>query len=82
MNPLSGVSKKRAAQHLGNFLKDFTLGIITNLSDVLQDVQGRKNEATKRSVLRGLALLIREVGPPINTVAPQVLQLVVESRTC
>ncbi len=64
MAPLSGVSKKRTTQHLGNFLKDFTLGIITNLSDVLQDVQGRKNEATKRSVLRGLALLIREVGSP------------------
>ena len=54
------------------------LGIITLLSDILQDIQGKKTEVEKRNVLRGMAALIREVGPPISTVAPQVCEKALE----
>lgn len=61
-----------ASQHIGNFLKGYMLGIIALLNDILQDVQGRKTDDMKRKVLFGLNALVREVGPSINAVAPQV----------
>lgn len=57
---------------LADFLKGYLLGIIGHLSDVLQDVQGRKSDESKRKVLQGLAVLVERVGSSISAVAPQV----------
>ena len=65
--PLSGVKPDAGA-----FLRVYMLGIVANLSDMLQDVQGRKSDESKRKVLRGLTAFVSAVGPSINAVAPQV----------
>ncbi|KAI5124851.1 hypothetical protein M0805_007285 [Coniferiporia weirii] len=62
-----------SSQTLGNFLKGYMLGIIAILSDVLQDVQGRKTDDVKRKVLFGLNELVKKVGPSISAVAPQIM---------
>lgn len=48
------------------------LGIISNMNDMLQDVQGKKTVAEKRVILRSLGALIIHIGPAISNVAPQV----------
>lgn len=62
-------------QRLGAFLKNYILGIIAILNDILHDVQGRKTNDMKCKVLSGLSMLIQEVGPSVNAVAPQVWSL-------
>lgn len=58
------------------------LAIIAHLSEVLQDVQGRQTFQTKRKVILGLNALIKEIGPAISAVAPQVRELSLgKSRT-
>ena len=59
-------------QDLGTFLKPWMLGVISNLNDMLQDVQGKKTIAEKRIILRSLGALIVHIGPAISNVAPQV----------
>ena len=59
-------------QDLGNFLKPWMLGIISDMNDMLQDVQGRKSVSEKCQILRGLTALINNIGPTISNVAPQV----------
>lgn len=56
----------------GKFLRTYVLGIISHLSDVLQDVKGKKTLEAKSQILRGFAALIICVGPTVNSVAPQV----------
>ena len=65
-------TRHSSVQHIGSFLKPYMLGIIAQLNDVLQDVQGRKTDDMKRKVLFGLNALIKEVGTSISAVAPQV----------
>lgn len=48
------------------------LGIVANLSDMLQDVQSRKSDESKLKVLRGLRAFVTAVGASVNSVAPQV----------
>ena len=62
------------AQKLTSFLEAHMLGIITYLSDIIQDVQGRKSNDMKQDVLRGLGQLIVHVGSSINIIGPQVSQ--------
>ena len=62
-------------QHLGNFLRNYILGIIAILNDILHDVQGRKTIEMKCKVLNGLSMLVQEVGVHVNAVAPQVWSL-------
>lgn len=59
-------------QDLGTFLKPWMLGVISNMNDMLQDVQGKKTIAEKRIVLRSLGTLIIHIGHAISNVAPQV----------
>lgn len=51
------------------------LGIVANLSDMLQDVQSRKSDESKQKVLRGLNAFVTAVGSSINAIAPQVSML-------
>ncbi|EJD01349.1 uncharacterized protein FOMMEDRAFT_111106 [Fomitiporia mediterranea MF3/22] len=66
-------TRHSSVQHIGIFLKAYMLGIIAQLNDVLQDVQGRKTDDMKRKVLFGLNALIKEVGTSISAVAPQIM---------
>ncbi|THH12376.1 hypothetical protein EW145_g35 [Phellinidium pouzarii] len=69
----SANGQQSQTQQLGIFLKGYMLGIIAILSDVLQDVQGRKTDDIKCKVLFGLNALIKEVGSSISAVAPQIM---------
>ncbi|PPQ63137.1 hypothetical protein CVT24_005777 [Panaeolus cyanescens] len=69
------VSKRGApkASDLGNFLKQYMLGLISHLNDMLQGVQEKKSLEVKRRILRSLGSLISLIGPPINHVSPQIM---------
>ena len=69
---LTSSSRAQRQQDLGNFLKPWMLGIISDMNDMLQDVQGKKSVSEKCQILRGLAALINNIGPTISNVAPQV----------
>ncbi|KAF9238832.1 hypothetical protein BU15DRAFT_88266 [Melanogaster broomeanus] len=49
------------------------LGIVSNMSEMLQDIQGKKTIPAKRQILRGLGALITHVGDAIHTISPQVM---------
>ncbi|KDR84098.1 hypothetical protein GALMADRAFT_219929 [Galerina marginata CBS 339.88] len=59
--------------NLGTFLKTYMLGLISDINDMLQDVQGKKTVATKRKILRSLGALVEQIGPAITNVAPQIM---------
>jgi UME (NUC010) domain len=69
----TGKSRTLPPVHLGTFLKTYMLGLISDINDMLQDVQGKKSVTVKRKILRSLGALVSEIGPAINNVAPQVL---------
>lgn len=48
------------------------LGLISDINDMLQDVQGKKPVEIKRKILRSLGALVGQIGPIINNVSPQV----------
>jgi serine/threonine-protein kinase ATR len=48
------------------------LGVISNINEMLQDVQGKKTMSSKRQILRSLGALVTHIGPAISSVAPQV----------
>ncbi|CAA7258548.1 unnamed protein product [Cyclocybe aegerita] len=58
---------------LGGFLKNYMLGLISDINDILQDVQGKKPLALKQKILRSLGALVELIGPAINNVAPQIM---------
>ncbi|KAF5371168.1 hypothetical protein D9758_004152 [Tetrapyrgos nigripes] len=60
-------------ESLGGFLKVYSLGLITWLSDVLHDLHGKKSVEGKRKVLRGMAQMTREIGPSVASIAPQIM---------
>jgi serine/threonine-protein kinase ATR len=59
-------------QDLGSFLKGYMLGVVSNINEMLQDVQGKKTTASKQQILRSLGALATHIGPAISSVAPQV----------
>lgn len=61
-----------SSRSLGSFLKINMLAVIAHLNDVLQEVHGRQTLLAKRKVISGLTSLIKEVGPAVSAVAPQV----------
>lgn len=61
---------------LSPFLRTYMLGIVSNLNEMLQDVHGKKSFPAKKQILRGLEVLIVQIGPPINEVSPQVRAVV------
>lgn len=48
------------------------LGLMSDINDMLQDVQGKKTVTEKRKILRCLGALVDQIGPAINHVSPQV----------
>ncbi|KAG1768696.1 hypothetical protein EDD22DRAFT_1041450 [Suillus occidentalis] len=58
---------------LSPFLRTYMLGIVSNLNEMLQDVHGKKSFPAKKQILRGLEVLIIQIGPPINEVSPQIM---------
>jgi serine/threonine-protein kinase ATR len=65
-------NKKGGSMNLGNFLKTYMLGLISEVNEMLQDVQGKKTVAIKRKILRSLGALVEQADITINNVAPQV----------
>ncbi|KAL0577467.1 hypothetical protein V5O48_004536 [Marasmius crinis-equi] len=54
-------------------LKSYILGIITNINDMLQDVQGKKSVERKREIIRSLGSLVEQIGSSVSVVAPQIM---------
>lgn len=67
-----GRKKPPTSDGVGKFLKSHILGLISDLVDKLQGVQGRETMSSKQQTLRGLGALICHVGSEISIVAPQV----------
>jgi len=65
-------NKGGSSMNLGNFLKTYMLGLISEVNEMLQDVQGKKTVAIKRKILRSLGALVEQADIAINNVAPQV----------
>ena len=55
-----------------NFLKLHILGIISHISGILQDDQGKKPLVVKTQAVRCIKQLVAIIGPHINVIAPQV----------
>ncbi|KAH7931163.1 hypothetical protein BV22DRAFT_1052917 [Leucogyrophana mollusca] len=54
-------------------LKSYMLGVVSNLNDMLQDVQGKKSIPVKRQILRGLGVLFGQIGSSVHNIAPQIM---------
>ncbi|KIJ20461.1 hypothetical protein PAXINDRAFT_174826 [Paxillus involutus ATCC 200175] len=72
------LSTTQGSQYMPNLdlaalLKTHMLGIVSNMSEMLQDIQGKKSIPAKRQILRGLGALITHIGDAINNIAPQVM---------
>jgi serine/threonine-protein kinase ATR len=68
----TGRGPRSSVGDLGAFLKFYMVGIISYLSEVLQDVQGKKSPAAKKQVIRSIGVLVQKVGPSMSSVSPQV----------
>ena len=68
----TGRGPRASIGDLGAFLKFYMVGIISYLSEVLQDVQGKKSPAAKKQVIRSIDVLVQKVGPSMSSVSPQV----------
>jgi len=66
---LSRVSQK---SEVGTFLKQHAPGIMTHLSDLLQDVHTKASLSHKRAILRSLGVLATHIGRSVSNIAPQV----------
>ncbi|KIK53267.1 hypothetical protein GYMLUDRAFT_77511 [Collybiopsis luxurians FD-317 M1] len=58
---------------LGSFLKNYMLGLMSNINDMLQDVQGKKPVDVKKKILRSLGVLMVHTGSATASVAPQIM---------
>ena len=66
---------RRYSNNEDTFLRNHILGIMSIISDNLNDVQGRRSLDEKRKIIRSLGVLIEKVGPGIISVSPQVMAL-------
>lgn len=57
---------------LGSFLKVHMLGIISYMSEMLQEIKAKATLSFKKQILRSLGALVSIIGPSINAVSPQV----------
>ncbi|KAF4575250.1 serine/threonine-protein kinase M1 [Pleurotus pulmonarius] len=57
----------------GELLKEHMLGIITSISQMLQELRGKQSVASKRRILRSFGILFTIIGPSISNVAPQIM---------
>jgi len=60
------------APDLGSFLKPHMLGVISQLNEMLHDIQGKKTVIYKRKIIRSLGMLIGLVGDSLSSFSPQV----------
>ncbi|KAJ3818475.1 hypothetical protein EV361DRAFT_810329 [Lentinula raphanica] len=70
---LNGENSGHGQGSLGTFLKNYMLGLISNINDMLQDVQGKKSIDDKKRILRSLGVLIGHIGSASASVAPQIM---------
>lgn len=52
------------------------LGVMTNITDMLQELQGKKTVATKCMILRSLGAFVGHIGVSISNIAPQVCNFI------
>ncbi|KAF7432763.1 serine/threonine-protein kinase M1 [Pleurotus ostreatus] len=57
----------------GELLKEHMLGIITSISQMLQELRGKQSVASKRRILRSFGILFTIIGSSISNVAPQIM---------
>jgi serine/threonine-protein kinase ATR len=57
---------------LGLFLEEHMLGVMSEIHEMLQDVQGKKTMSSKRQILRSFGSFVTYIGSAISNVAPQV----------
>lgn len=57
---------------LGAYLKDHMLGLITHISEMVQEIPRKYSVKAKCGILRSLGALVRHIGPTISNIAPQV----------
>ncbi|KAI0322491.1 hypothetical protein OF83DRAFT_1093546 [Amylostereum chailletii] len=71
--------KRSQTGDLGEFLRTHILGIISQNTDILQDIHGKnvtgrkKPAGDKRRILRGLGTLAKILGPSISSVSHQIM---------
>ncbi|KAH7876467.1 NUC010 domain-containing protein, partial [Lentinula edodes] len=58
---------------LGAFLKNYMLGLISHINDMLQDVQGKKSVDAKKKILKSLGVLMTQIGAATASIAPQIM---------
>ncbi|KAF7302261.1 hypothetical protein MIND_00793200 [Mycena indigotica] len=59
--------------NLSHFLKNYMLGVVTDVNDMLRDARGKIQLVTKRRILKSLGLLVSLIGAGISNVAPQIM---------
>ena len=57
---------------MAHLLKTNLLGIVSYMSEMLQDIRGRKTTPAKRQIIRAFGALIGHVRDSLLSVAPQV----------
>ncbi|WVW85570.1 hypothetical protein I302_107608 [Kwoniella bestiolae CBS 10118] len=71
---LTRATKQQAgSEDIGAFLKPLMLGVISQLNDMLHDVQGKKTVDHKRKIIRSFGSLIRLVGDSMAGFSPQIM---------
>lgn len=58
-----------------HLLKTNLLGIVSYMSEMLQDIRGRKTTPAKRQIIRAFGGLIVQVRDSLLSVAPQVMRV-------
>lgn len=58
---------------LGAYLKEHMLGLITHISEMVQEIPRKYSIQAKCGILRSLGALVRHIGPAISNIAPQFM---------
>lgn len=72
MGALTKVANYVDQTDVGSLLRTQMLGTISNLNNMLQDVQMKRPSEAKAKILKSLGPFIEQIGPPISNIAPQV----------
>ncbi|OCF57218.1 hypothetical protein L486_04674 [Kwoniella mangroviensis CBS 10435] len=65
--------QQTGSEDIGSFLKPLMLGVISQLNDMLHDVQGKKTVDYKRKIIKSFGSLIRLVGDSMAGFSPQIM---------
>ncbi|THH16411.1 hypothetical protein EW146_g4222 [Bondarzewia mesenterica] len=66
--PPANENRATERQDLGEFLKTHMLGILSNMNDMLQDIQGKTSVEAKQQILRSLGALVSTIGSSITSI--------------